>query len=229
MWEILTPYRDLTNVSLILRLVLAMVVGSVIGMERTYKNHPAGLRTHMLVCIGSALVMSTNQYISEYFEVGDPSRLGAQVISGIGFLGAGTIILTDQFKVRGLTTAAGLWTSACTGLAIGIGYYEGAIVAAIFMFFILTVFKQINNKFMMNSRFIDLYMTFDSYKHMQGFLKNMRESGFQVMDLQTNKEVTRLHEGVTFTVTLEYARRFSHADYIEQVSQSDGLLYVEEG
>ena len=69
MWEIFTPYRDLTNVSLILRLVLAMVVGSVIGMERTYKNHPAGLRTHMLVCIGSALVMSTNQYVSEYFEL----------------------------------------------------------------------------------------------------------------------------------------------------------------
>src|SRR5690554_4598709 len=104
-----------------------MVAGGILGLDREFKNRPAGLRTFMLVCIASTLVMITNQYVLEvYSHLNiDPTRMGAQVISGIGFLGVGTIIVTRRNHVKGLTTAAGLWASACIGLAIGIGFYSG--------------------------------------------------------------------------------------------------------
>ena len=100
------------------------MLGGIVGVEREKKGRPAGLRTYMLVCSGSALVMMTNQYLAVCYPQVDVSRMASQVISGIGFLGAGTIILTGKNQVRGLTTAAGLWAVACLGLAIGIGFYS---------------------------------------------------------------------------------------------------------
>ena len=122
--------RALTYASMVLRILLAILLGGIIGMERGMKNRPAGLRTYMLVCLGACIVMLTNQYVYQTYGVGDPVRMGAQVISGIGFLGAGTIIVTSRNQIKGLTTAAGLWASACVGLAVGIGLYEVAILGS---------------------------------------------------------------------------------------------------
>ena len=91
--------RELNMVSILVRVALAMLIGGIIGMERLRKNHPVGSRTYMVVCLAACLVMMTNQYITNIFDIGDPSRLGAQVISGIGFLGAGTIIVTGNNKI----------------------------------------------------------------------------------------------------------------------------------
>ena len=112
-----------------LRLALATFVGVIIGLDREYKNKGAGIKTHAFVCIGAAMAMIVNEYVFREFPNmnTDITRLGAQVISGIGFLGVGTIIVTGQRHVSGLTTAASLWTSACIGLAVGIGFYSGAI------------------------------------------------------------------------------------------------------
>ena len=104
---------ELSLWTVLLRIALSALCGGMVGLERGRKGRPAGFRTHILVCLGAALAMMTNQYIAESFSTGDPARLGAQVISGIGFLGAGTIIVTGQRQVKGLTTAAGLWASAC--------------------------------------------------------------------------------------------------------------------
>lgn len=100
--------REITYLSIVIRILSAFFLGGVIGMERGMKNRPAGLRTYMLVCVGSCLIMLTNQYIYQVFDTGDPVRMGAQVVSGIGFLGAGTIVVTKRNQIRGLTTAAGL-------------------------------------------------------------------------------------------------------------------------
>lgn len=129
----------------LLRLTLAGVFGGIIGFEREHSHRPAGFRTHILVAVGSALVMLTSSYIFiEYQGLTnmDPARLGAQVISGIGFLGAGTI-LREGFSVKGLTTAASLWAVSCIGLAVGIGYYEGAFIATIFIYITLNFLKRI--------------------------------------------------------------------------------------
>lgn len=128
-----------------LRLSLAALFGGFIGNEREHTNRPAGLRTHMLVCVGSALVMLTSiSVLNDYKGVinMDPTRMGAQVVSGIGFLGAGTII-KEGFSVQGLTTAASLWAVSCIGLAIGSGFYSGAIIATIIIYIVLQVMKRI--------------------------------------------------------------------------------------
>lgn len=128
-----------------LKLGLAALLSGIIGYEREHSHRPAGFRTHILVAVGSALVMSTSYYVFEVFKSEtnmDPTRLGAQVISGIGFLGAGTI-LREGFSVKGLTTAASLWAVSCIGLAVGAGYYEGAIVGTIVIFITLNLLKKV--------------------------------------------------------------------------------------
>lgn len=133
----------------VFRLILAMIVGGLIGFEREIGNRPAGFRTHTLVCVGSTLVMLTSLFIFEEYSgiVNlDPARLGAQVISGIGFLGAGTILKLGP-RVRGLTTAASLWVVACLGLAIGAGYYWGAITATILVYITLILLKKVERIF----------------------------------------------------------------------------------
>ena len=128
----------------ILRLVLAAVLGAIIGYEREHTNRPAGIRTHTLVCLGAALVMITGEFVSlRYHGITnvDPTRLGAQVVSGIGFLGAGTI-LKEGVTVRGLTTAGSIWAVSCIGLAAGIGFYSGAIVTTALIYFTLCLLKK---------------------------------------------------------------------------------------
>ncbi len=130
--EIFPELSDSFNLVVILRLVVAAILGGIIGFERSGNRHEAGLRTHIIVCLGAAAVMIIGEQMSiRYF--GDPARLSAQVISGIGFLGAGSIIL-DGSRIRGITTAAGIWTTACIGIVVGAGYYITAIsVVALMM------------------------------------------------------------------------------------------------
>lgn len=132
-----------------MRLLCAMIVGTVIGIEREYTHRPAGMRTHILVALGACAVMITGQLIFAqyhvYGAVPDPARLAAQVITGVGFLGAGTI-LREGANVKGLTTAASLWSVACLGIAAGGGYYTVALVGMIFIFITLTFFETLQNK-----------------------------------------------------------------------------------
>ena len=126
MLYLLEPLRELTMFSVLLRMLLAVLLGGIIGIEREYKHRPAGIRTHILICLGAAMTTLTSQYLYlEMHYLTDLSRLGAQVIAGIGFLGAGTIIVTRGNRIRGLTTAAGLWASAVVGLALGGGILRG--------------------------------------------------------------------------------------------------------
>ena len=128
---------DITIWSIITRFILVVICSGVIGVERARRRHAAGLRTYILVGLGAMIVIFTNQYIYEVFNTGDVARLGAQVISGIGFLGAGTILVTSRSQIKGLTTAAGLWACACLGISIGIGFYTLSIIGFILILFVL--------------------------------------------------------------------------------------------
>lgn len=149
-------FLDLFNADLqigyldvILRLTCALIVGAVIGTEREYTHRPAGMRTHMLVSLGACVVMIMGQIVfTQYQAYGatpDPARMAAQVITGVGFLGAGTI-MREGPTVKGLTTAASLWATACLGLAAGGGYYIVAMAGMIFIFVTLTIFETIQKK-----------------------------------------------------------------------------------
>lgn len=135
---VLDYLHEFNTVNIFIRLILALIVGGVIGLERGRQGRAAGMRTHILVSIGAAMTAMVGFYANQVLGMGnDPLRISAQVISGIGFLGVGTILLKGRFQITGLTTAAGLWATAAIGLALGAGFIEGAIIA--FVLSILTV------------------------------------------------------------------------------------------
>src|ERR1700733_5064189 len=151
------PLLMLTHQEIVLRLVVAAFLGAAVGLERERLEWVAGLRTHMLVCLGAALVMIVSAYgfndvISAYKIVLDPSRVAAQVVSGIGFLGAGTILFLRQQVIRGLTTAASLWTVAAVGLAVGSGIYLAAIATTALVIIILAIMKPIERRIFRRKR-----------------------------------------------------------------------------
>lgn len=159
----------------IFRLVLACILGGVIGYEREKTNRPAGFRTHILVCVGSALIMCTAEYMFVVYAGKtnfDPTRLGAQVISGIGFLGAGTII-REGFNVRGLTTAASLWAVSCVGLAIGCGFYTGAVSAAALIYITLILLKRLEEHLARKNRYREIYVKSSNLPGQIGVISNV--------------------------------------------------------
>lgn len=222
--------RDLTLLSIMGRVGLSVLIGGIIGMERFVKNQPVGARTYMLVCMGACLVMMTNQYIYNLFDSGDPSRLGAQVISGIGFLGAGTIIVTGNNKIRGLTTAAGLWSAACIGLAIGIGFYEGAIAVGVMLFLIMTVFKRVERMIRKNSKALRLYLSVESNVALNNFITECHKREIRVDDMQVSKQgkFTGKDDGIIVFLTVKLHERQQHSELIHQLGVLDGVLYIEE-
>ena len=147
MLEFFNPIRDLNTVSVILRMLLAVMVGAVIGLERSAKNRPAGFRTHILVCMGAAVAAMTGLYLFLALKLPtDVSRLAAQVISGLGFIGAGTIVVTKKMSIKGLTTAAGLWVTAAVGMACGVGMYTLAAVSTVIVLLCFEAFNAFLHK-----------------------------------------------------------------------------------
>ncbi len=133
-----------------MRLACAMLVGIVIGLEREYTHRPAGLRTHILVALGACAVSLTGEMLFTHYQAlgatPDPARLSAQIITGVGFLGAGTI-MKEGASVKGLTTAASVWAVACMGIAAGFGYYALTVLGTVFMFFTLTLVEALQHRF----------------------------------------------------------------------------------
>lgn len=182
-----------------LRIILSVICGGILGIEREKSNHPAGKRTHMLVCLGAAMAMMTGQFTYDKYGIGDPARLGAQVISGIGFLGAGSIIVEGTTKIRGLTTAAGLWAAACIGLAIGIGYYEGAIISTVTVYLIIKNFRPRSKPFTQNEDLFHLEIEFNSRRAIQDFCSSAEEMGVNIVNLQINNGHTEGYYRVIIT------------------------------
>lgn len=205
-----------------------MICGGIIGLERSRKNRPAGFRTYMIVCLSSALVMMTNQYIYINFSGSDPARLGAQVISGIGFLGAGTIIVTSRSQVKGLTSAAGLWASACLGLAIGIGFYSGALIVAIIVFIVITFFKKIDYVLTSTNKIINIYTSFKSIEQLDKFIIYCNLSDFRVRDIEITKDPALNEISVIAIITLEAKERINHVEVIQKLNSFEELIHIEE-
>lgn len=209
--------------TILVRVAMAIVVGGIIGVERDMKNHPAGFRTYILVCLGSSMVMMTNQFISETYNTGDPSRMGAQVISGIGFLGAGTILITKNNHVKGLTTAAGLWSAACIGLAIGIGFYEGALVGAGAILIIMTSFQPLKRRIVHNRNIVDCYIIFESLSAFNEFLAYCVAREWRILTIQ--EETIKQEENyVMFYLSLKFNNSIETKDFMDNYKDIKGIL-----
>ncbi len=184
--DVVELLKELNIFSIILRVNLAVLCGGILGIERGRANQSAGMRTYILVCLGATIVMLTGEYMFYEFNSGDPARLGAQVISGIGFLGAGSIIVEGNTKVRGLTTAAGLWAAACIGLVIGVGFYSCGIIATIAVYIVISKFRTIANYFTHNDMWLRVYVEFESISHIQMVCSVIESFGLQIGDVMLN-------------------------------------------
>jgi len=219
--------KELNICSILLRLVLAMIIGGIIGLERETKGRAAGLRTYMLVCVGSALVMITNQYISLYIGPSDPARFGAQVISGIGFLGAGTIILTRRNHVIGLTTAAGLWSSACIGLAVGIGFYEGAIIACVFILFIIAIMHRIERFSTAKTKSVELYVELCEGARLSALLRSVRENDLRIIKIDFTQVLYAQNNNIAVLLSLRLPKGVAPDAAAEIFAKQQSVFYVE--
>lgn len=221
--------HDINFFSVTLRLVLAVLFGGIIGLERGANKHQAGLRTHILVCVGATLAMLTNAFIfEEVTTFSDPARLGAQVISGIGFLGAGLILVTSRNKVKGLTTAAGLWASACIGLALGIGFYEGALIAGILVFIVLAFLPRLEAYVYDRSRLMNVFVELDSMNNLRRFINNARSQDFIIVETQVSKSDNIVDHGYNLNLSFRIPKQISHDDVLRSLSKCDGVFLVEE-
>lgn len=182
--DLIGNLRDLNLLSVCVRLGLAMVFGGTIGFERGIRQRAAGLRTHMLLCVGSASTMLVSQFMYASYGVGDPARLSAQVISGIGFLGAGTIIITRRNQIKGLTTAATLWATACMGLAVGVGFYECALVMYVLLIFILLLVSLLDNRYLKVPTSTSLYLEVRRDIGLGDAIRFIHEIGWTVRDVK---------------------------------------------
>ena len=175
---------------ILLRVVLALIMGGIIGMERGKQGRAAGMRTHILVCLGAALTAMTGQFAyTTLGYLGDPLRVAAQVISGIGFLGVGTILIKGRFQITGLTTAAGLWAAATIGIALGIGFYLGAVLAFLATVLTMTFMHRFEYRVThKNTRFgiyLEIRGTDDVRKLHDHLMENYRVSDIQVTPPRT--------------------------------------------
>lgn len=226
--------RDLNLLSIVVRIILAILIGGALGIERERKNRPAGFRTYILVCLGATLVMMTNQYVYNVYEIGDPVRMGAQVISGIGFLGAGTIIVTGRNKITGITTAASLWAAACSGLAIGIGFYEGAAICGVVIVFIMSGLQRFDVWTRKHSKYVDLYIEYNSGEGSLGeFMEYAKEQSLELSNIQMSQNVFYHEENgkqriLSVTLTAVSNVKRTHAELIEVLSHAKGIQYIEE-
>ncbi|MEI3504545.1 MAG: MgtC/SapB family protein [Anaerovoracaceae bacterium] len=219
---------DINLVSVSLRIFLAFIFSGIIGLERGANRHPAGFRTYILVCIGATLAMITNQFMLQTFGTGDPARLGAQVITGVGFLGVGTIIITGKNKIRGLTTAAGLWSAACLGLALGIGFYSGAVIAAIVIFISLALLPKLENYFYRR-------IQGNGYLHRGRYCRKFQEdktvhtdAGSLFYEVHIAQSPPVSPAGIPFNISIRLPKDITHREAIETLEKMDGVLLVEE-
>ncbi len=225
-WDV---FFNAFHCEILLRLVLSTFLGGLLGFERTHAGRAAGLRTYAIVCCASSLIMMTNLYIFHNLQASDPTRLGAQVISGIGFLGAGSILITGKYRqhIKGLTTAAALWASGAIGLACGCGYYFAAISATLLIFFAMHFLGILERKMMMQDQSPVLYMELDSLQNMNQISDFFRQLSISIEDIRLSRPFLA-EAGTAVTYILILPKGMKHTKLIEELAQIEHVIYIEE-
>lgn len=225
--EIAAPEK-LTTAAIIFRIFISLCLGGILGTERGIKNRPAGFMTYVLVSVGATVFMLTNQYVSMVMPGTDPTRFGAQVISGIGFLGAGTIIVTRQNEIRGLTTAAGLWVAAALGLAVGIGFYTGALIGTLFTVSALVLLKKIDVYIKQHARSMEIYIEHTTEFSLRNLVEHMEKLSFDMYEMQRGKIKTLDQDLGVLIFSLDLVKKVNHQVVLSNLYEMEGIEYVKE-
>ena len=236
----LTNLRELNLASMMLRVVLALIMGGIIGFDREQKHRPAGFRTYMLVALAAASTQILSQYLNVMLNtqwadafaiVGqrtDAVRLGAQIVSGVGFIGTGTILLTDRQEVKGLTTASCLWASACMGLAIGAGFYECMIVGLILLILTMKIFPLIEDNVLAKSRNMNFYVEMDSIENLGNVVNTVKAKDIRIYDVELGKVEQNGESHVKGLFSVKLPKRGPHAEILAKIATLDGVVAIEE-
>ncbi len=239
--NVIAYLRQLNMCSMILRIALAMFVGGALGLDRTRKHRPAGFRTYMLVSMGAAITMVLSQYLdvmlstqwlSSLEAVGrrtDVAQLGARVISGIGFIGTGTILITARNEVKGLTTASGLWAAACIGIAVGAGFYECVIISFILMILCMRLLPFIESVVLANARNMNIYVELDSADNLTNLVNKLKAGNIMLYDVEIGREKspTSLAQ-ISVYFSLRLPQKRPHTEILAALATEEGVAAIEE-
>ncbi len=216
-----------TPENVILRIIVSVVLGAVIGIDRGAKRRGGGARTTTTVCIGATLVMLMEQYLMQCFPgMADMTRMAAQVVSGVGFLGAGTILVAGR-QIKGLTSAAGIWFSACVGLAVGIGFLDGAILVTIVLIFALHTIPGIERRIYAHSRYMTLHMEVEDAKLITFLFHKLKEDGCVIDTFDANKPKAKRLPTV-IEVVIHIPKKKNKDDYLMELRDIPGVLSVDD-
>lgn len=216
-----------------------MLLGGMIGLERGFKGRPAGFRTYLIVCLGTVLTMLLSQYNYVMMDTAwaelaasigvrtDVSRFGAQVINGIGFIGAGTIIVTKRQRVKGLTTAAGLWTAAIVGLSFGAGFYEGGLFTTGLILLAELVFSQWEYRIFSNTPEVNLYMEYTGKSSLEEVLKFYRERNVKILNMEITRP-TGSEKHNACVIFLLRLKCLTTEQLVVRINTIEGVLSMEE-
>ena len=220
--------ESFNEVSLVLRLVLATVFGGVIGLEREAKRHSAGFRTFTLVCLGSALATVANLYLWEITGATDTARISAGVVSGVGFLGVGTIIVTRKNLVRGLTTAAGLWVTATLGIALGAGMIVIGTLSFVLIMLTMSVLPYFSRRISEHTSVISLYVEIEKEYDTSCLISYARGKGYRIISMEKKKEEISNECDMTVYIELDLGGKMPHSELMKDISMVQGVHYIEE-
>ena len=228
MTEFIQVIKGTDIIGVAVRLFLAVLCGGLIGLERESKRRSAGFRTHTLICIGATLTTLTGQYLLARGLYTDPARLGAQVIAGMGFIGAGAIIVTSRRQVKGLTTAAGLWSSAIIGLAIGTGYYEAALIAVALVLFSEIILSKLEYFIISTARSMNIYVEFSEIENLNAIVDEVKKHNMTIVDVEITK--SRPSQGMrpSAILALQFKKKIPHENVMTFISEVPGVTSVEE-
>ena len=226
MFPALNFLRQPDLLGMTIRVLLALVCGGAIGIERTGKRRPAGFRTHILICLGAAMTTATSQYL--YIVMHYPisvSRMGAQVIAGVSFIGAGAIMMTKWQRVRGLTTAAGLWVVAIVGLCCGTAFYEGAVYATVLVLVAEVFFSKLEFHLLRDTREITVYAEYIKPSCLEDIVSRCHGLGVKIVDLEITKK-SDSGEVSCAVLSLLSRQGAGREEIIRELSSVEGVVSV---
>ncbi|WP_026652388.1 MgtC/SapB family protein [Butyrivibrio proteoclasticus] len=227
--SILEFLEGTSDIAVSIRLVIATLFGSLIGWERIVKRHSAGIKTFALVSLGSAVATSLNLYLAMIPGLSaDTSRIPAGVVSGIGFLGAGTILVTGRKQIKGLTTAASLWVASCMGMAIGGGYLIVGIVCFLLVMLANMILMHISNVVENHSRYMSIYIEVEKSHGVPKLTKKLSEAGFVITSMTKSKEKTLQATDAALIIDLTLEKKRPHQEVLEFLSGLEFVNYIEE-
>ncbi len=240
MTECLNYLRELNMPSMVLRVFLAVMMGGIIGLDRERKHRPAGFRTYMLIALGAACTQILSQYLELMLSTSwaldlpnvnkhtDIVRLGTQVVTGVGFIATGTILVTERHEVKGLTTASCLWASACLGLACGAGFYEGVFVGWALIVVIMKLLPLVEEPFLSRSLNMNLYVEMDSVENLGEIVTHLRSGNIRIYDVELGKieQNNRTHIKALFNIRLPH--RSPHTTLLTSLAMLEGIIAIDE-